>query len=102
MRPFLRKHALAARLVLLLSVLLVSACGQEAPPRAERATPIPSSYATRTPTSVTLPTVAVDTLTPVTNSMGDSMPTATTPQVLARALGNPNAPITVIEYSDYQ
>jgi hypothetical protein len=81
-------------LLALLPVLLMAACGQEAPPRISRAAPSPSPYATRTPTSVTLPTVAVDAGTPVAAPASDV--------ALNRSLGDPNAPITVIEYSDYQ
>jgi type IV pilus biogenesis protein CpaD/CtpE len=87
-----------ARLALLmLAVLLVAACGQEAPLRAVRATPSPSPYATRTPAPVTLPTVAVAMDTPVALP-AEGQSTA----ALERALGDPHAPITVVEYSDYQ
>jgi hypothetical protein len=101
-RHMLLTHAFMARLVLLvLPALLVASCGQEAPQRAMRATPSPSPYATRTPAPVTLPTVAVDIGTPVTMPDGGSA-SMTAPEALNRTLGDPDAPITVVEYSDYQ
>lgn len=101
-RRALLTHARMLRLVLLvLPALLVASCGQEAPQRAMRVTPSPSPYATRTPAPVTLPTVAVDIGTPGTIS--DRAGTSTiAPEALNRTLGNRNAPITVVEYSDYQ
>lgn len=61
-------------LPLLLTVLVLVACGPEAPPRNISAPTLP----TIAPTAASL---AVD---------------------QRRALGNPNAPITIIEYSDFQ
>jgi hypothetical protein len=60
----------------------LAACGREAPPRASTAAP---SSARSLPTSVAAP-------------ISDAPPAAAE----LRALGDPNAPITVIEYGDYQ
>lgn len=64
----------------LLMGLLLSACGREAPPRAASPTGAPSPQAA-SPTADTTGGAPIDT---------------------RRALGDPNAPITVIEYSDFQ
>jgi len=78
---------LVARLLLLLLVtLLVAACGREAPPRAAKSTPFPTSAPTH-PAQLAQSSQPADTA----QATGDP-----------RALGDPNAPITVIEYSDYQ
>jgi hypothetical protein len=67
--------------VMLLALLLLVACGREAPPRAGTAAPTSARP---------LPTLAPAPL----------LDTAAAPE--QRALGDPNAPITVIEYGDYQ
>lgn len=64
--------------LLLLTLLLLAACGREAPPRA--AQPAGTPAAAR----------------PTADPGGD-LPVDT-----RRALGDPNAPITIIEYSDFQ
>ena len=69
------------RLLPAVALLALAACGREAPPRT----------ATAAPTAVRhQPTFAP---APAQNA-------AATPE--RRALGDPNAPITVIEYGDYQ
>jgi hypothetical protein len=62
-----------------LLALFVAACGEEAPPRVARPTAAP-------PAPARIPTPSGD---------AQAAPDA-------RALGDPNAPITVIEYADYQ
>ncbi|GAB4194851.1 MAG: hypothetical protein OHK0022_11220 [Roseiflexaceae bacterium] len=59
--------------LLLLAVVLLVACGPEAPPR--------SAAPDRPTAQPTAASLAVDT---------------------RRALGDPNAPITIVEYSDFQ
>jgi len=71
---------LPALLLGLLTGLLLAACGREAPPRAASPTGAPSTQAAA-PTADTTGGAPVDT---------------------RRALGDPNAPITIIEYSDFQ
>lgn len=112
------KHLLVSNLavtrwlLMLLPVLLVAACGAEAPPRVARAAPTPSPYATRTPTPVTLPTLAIDPTAlaepaePIPTALVAVESTVTAPDAVAqgdpRSLGDPNAPITIVEYSDFQ
>jgi len=62
--------------------LAIAACGREAPPRAAAA--VASTSARRQPTSAPAPTQDAE----------------AAPE--QRALGDPNAPITVIEYGDFQ
>lgn len=61
------------------TLLLVASCGPEAPSRADRATFEPTRPQ---PTSAAVPAA----------EQGDD----------PRAIGDPNAPITVVEYSDFQ
>jgi hypothetical protein len=63
---------------LLVLALLIAACGKEAPPRADKSTLAPTTAAAPAPQ------------------------VATQPGADPRALGDPNAPITMIEYGDYQ
>jgi hypothetical protein len=65
-----------------LALLTLAACGREAPPRA--ATVAPTTTTRHQPTSAPAP----------------AQDAATAPE--QRALGDPNAPIIVIEYGDYQ
>ena len=74
--------------LLVLAALLVGACGREAPPRAINPTSAP---ATRAPTPALSLAQAAETT-------GTAAPQHDDP----RAQGEPNAPITVIEYGDYQ
>jgi hypothetical protein len=82
--PFLGTRAL----IFILMALLVGACGREAPPRAASPTTAP-------------PTRAPSPATPLTQA---AMPagTAAPREDDPRAQGEPNAPIVVIEYGDYQ
>jgi hypothetical protein len=64
-----------------LCVVLVTACGEEAPPRIARPTSSPPA-----PAPVRIPA-------PIGDAQAAPDP---------RTLGDPNAPITVIEYADYQ
>ena len=66
---------------IVLLALGMAACGREAPPRAASTAP---ASARRQPTLAPAPTLDA----------------AAAPEL--RALGDPNAPITVIEYGDYQ
>lgn len=68
-------------LLFVLCVVFVTACGEEAPPRVVKPTSAPPAPA---PTRIPAPA-------------GDAQ---TAPN--SRTLGDPNAPITVIEYGDYQ
>lgn len=88
------------RLLILLPVLLImavmSGCGKEAPPRATKPTPGSDDQPTMVLTRPTIAEMPAETTTPM-----DEQGAATLPQD-ARALGDPNAPITIIEYGDYQ
>ena len=74
--------------LLVLAALLIVACGREAPPRAASPT---TASPTRARISAIPPTQATDPAS-----------TAVPPGDDTRAQGDPNAPITVIEYGDYQ
>ncbi|HWQ11845.1 MAG TPA: hypothetical protein VNL77_03545 [Roseiflexaceae bacterium] len=73
-------------LPLLIAALIVAACGPKAPPRAARTAATPGTERLR-PSGVTV----VPAPAPQTTPAGDP-----------RAMGDPNAPITVVEYSDFQ
>jgi protein-disulfide isomerase len=83
MHPFLTR-----RLLLALALLLVS-CGAEAPPRLPEANPAPAGERMR-PSGVTV--------VPAPAPAGAETQSNADP----RSLGDPNAPITVIEYADFQ
>jgi protein-disulfide isomerase len=68
---------------LLLALVLLAACGPEAPPRSNRQ----GGVEPLRPSGVT-----------VVPETGANTPAAADP----RSLGDPNAPITLIEYSDFQ
>ncbi|HEX9373413.1 MAG TPA: hypothetical protein VF897_20535 [Roseiflexaceae bacterium] len=79
-----------ARLLLLaLGLLALVACGREAPPRAA-ATLAPARRLLATTAPTQPPAAGAD---PAQPAAAGADP---------RALGDPNAPITVIEYGDYQ
>lgn len=107
-------------------LLIVVACGPEAPPRAGDAptpsdpllptraaagdgptmaatlTPLPTAVRAATavpvpPTTEVMPTASVN-ATPSPQAGTDRLPEL----VLARSLGSPDAPITMVEFSDYQ
>jgi hypothetical protein len=68
-------------LLLLCAVICITACGEEAPPRAVKpAVPTPTPLRPRLPTPAPAAQPAPD----------------------ERTMGDPNAPIVVIEYGDYQ
>lgn len=79
------KRLPAPALALLLAILALAACGPEAPPRAARPTAPPDDGRMR-PSGVT-----------VVPAAGSTAPSGD-----PRALGDPNAPITIVEYSDFQ
>jgi hypothetical protein len=82
-------------LLFALITLLVAACGKAAQPRAAQPTPLPvAARSASTTERRILPTQA----SPVAPVPTDA---ARRPSS-ARALGDPSAPITVIEYGDYQ
>ena len=75
-------------LPIVLAALIIAACGPEAPPRAARSTPIPGPGRLR-PSGVTV----VPAPAPAgQDAAGED----------ARSQGDPGAPITVIEYGDFQ
>lgn len=71
-------------LYLLLTVVLIAACGPEAPARLRQADPRPEQPAA----------------TPLIQADGQPLLSDQNPN--PRGLGDPRAPIVVIEYSDYQ
>jgi hypothetical protein len=77
-----RQRSLYYSQAILFLALVLAACGREAPPRASTAAPI---SARQLPTAAAAPIL-------------DAAPAAAE----QRALGDPDAPITVIEYGDYQ
>jgi protein-disulfide isomerase len=78
-------------LLLLVAALLAAACGPEAPPRAARPTSAPNTERMR-PSGVTV-VPAATAEQPAGTAAANRDP---------RSLGDPNAPITVVEYSDFQ
>lgn len=83
-------------LSLLLFILLANACGKEAPPRATTSTPSPEDAAARIQLDVTRLPISPDQTATI------KQPENTDSISKQRTLGDPNAPITIIEYSDYQ
>lgn len=83
---------------LVVVMLLLVACGAEAPPRTVRSQPAPAQPPTSAPEPVTLPTLSIAATALPAAPAADSAAPADDP----RGLGDPNAPITVVEYSDFQ
>ena len=78
-------YGVARLVLLLLLVALVAGCGREATPRATRATSAPPRAAD-----------------PVATPAPATADTTRQPGPDVRGLGDPNAPIQVVEYGDYQ
>lgn len=77
-----------------LPALLLAACGPEAPPRAAAPTSRPAGAQ---------PTVGLTMARPAAGQPAAPDPTQADQATLdPRAIGDPSAPITVIEYGDYQ
>jgi protein-disulfide isomerase len=101
-------------LSLLLGLLLLVACGSEAPPRATDASEPAAAVVPTTPAVAPAVAPAPATQAPIPDRMRPSGVTTvpaptpepvTAPPVAARdprSLGDPRAPITVYEFSDFQ
>ena len=85
----------SARLLLFaLLALLAASCGREAQPRADQsAVPPSASQPTSAPKATPAPAASQPTASPPEDGTSAGDP---------RAQGDPAAPITVIEYGDYQ
>lgn len=82
--------------LMLACLLVIVACGKEAPPRATRPDGTSTPQASRVPQPIETPTESL-----VSAAPPDS--TGFAPLLdERRAMGDPHAPIMVIEYGDYQ